>query len=85
MQQTILNTLFRLHNVSTEQAKTTFLQELQASALEVWHAFQAFPVRVNYTRQDIQSVYMLRYFPPYSQIIKNYFKCSAPQPRTLAI
>jgi hypothetical protein len=70
MQQTILNSLFQLHNVTTEQAKATFLQNHQAPALDVWRAFRAFPVRVNYTRQDIQSVYMLRYFPPYSQIIK---------------
>jgi len=68
MQQTILNSLFQLHNVTTEQAKATFLQNHQAPALDVWRAFRAFPVRVNYTRQDIQSVYMLRYFPPYSQI-----------------
>lgn len=56
MQQTILNTLFQLHNLTTEQAKTTFLQNLQTPALDVWRAFRAFPVRVNYTRQDIQSV-----------------------------
>jgi len=70
MQQTILDTLFRLNNVTTEQGKATFLQNLQQPALETWRAFRAFPVAVNYRRQDIQSVYMLRYYPPYSQIIK---------------
>lgn len=70
MQQTILNSLFQLNNITTAQGQTTFLQGLQQPGLHVWNAFRAFPVNVDYRRQDIQSVYMLRYFPPYSQIIK---------------
>lgn len=48
MQQTILEALFRLNNKATEQEKTSFLQNLQQPALELWRAFRAFPVTVGH-------------------------------------
>jgi hypothetical protein len=84
MQQTILDTLFRLHNATTEQQKITYLQNLQPPAHELRNCFNNFPVTVNYARHDIQSVYMLRYFPPYSQVIRTILNTLQNNPRHTA-
>src|SRR5580692_3761391 len=84
MQQDILETLFRLNNATTDQQKTTYLQNLQPPAQELRNAFFNFPVTVNYARRDIQSVYMLRYFPPYTQVIKTILSVLHHNPGHLA-
>ena len=70
MQQAILEAVLNGHGLRSEQENIQFLENLQSSGVELWNAFRAFPVVVDYRRRDIQSVYMLRYFPSYSQIIK---------------
>lgn len=71
MQQTILDSLYSANNVLSEGGRIRYLQGLQQPAIQLRNGFFTFPVSIDYSRRDYQSVYMLRYFPGHSQIIKS--------------
>lgn len=70
MYDLILNELYRLNNVDSDEAKAQYLQSLQPAALRLFHAYRGTFVRVDYRDKNVQAAYMIRYFPQYSQIIR---------------
>jgi hypothetical protein len=70
MFELILQSLYDRANIHSQSQKEAFLRGLQPHALKLHNAYRAFPVNVDYSSDEAQMVYLLRYFPQYSQLIR---------------
>ena len=75
MYQTILDYMYNYLRLSTNLRLSTHcekeecLKGLQPFAVELWQSYMNASVHANYASFGTQMVYMLRYFPPYSQLL----------------
>lgn len=71
--QRILDSLFRAGGKRTPQEQAEFLRELRPAAQQLWHAYQqqhGIHADAKYAESAVQAIYMLRYFPAYTQLIR---------------
>lgn len=65
----ILNGLFASNNLTTDQAKQTYLQNLKPAVQSLRASYRAFPVRFDYANHSVQAAYLLAYFPHYTDLL----------------
>jgi hypothetical protein len=79
--QRILNALFEANNCSTPAEQVNYLRSLQQPTQALWGAFQqqtGIARDTQYTDAAIQAVYMLRYFPSYTQLVPACLSAAPP-------
>ncbi|MBV9924534.1 MAG: hypothetical protein JOZ96_05780 [Acidobacteria bacterium] len=73
MYDAILKALYSLNNLNSDAERAAYLRSLKPVARSLRSSFNPYAaphVKVDYRSRDVQSAYMLRYFPQYSQIIR---------------
>ncbi len=89
---TLLDAIYAEKRIETDEQRQKFLGHLRKVSEELGKEYQAQCFSPDYSRQDYQEAYLLRYFLPYSQpipyllnrlILKKDFPCQLPQDGTL--
>jgi len=70
MYQDLLNGLYNVNNITTQQRKISYLQALQDHVKSLRRAFTVYPVAFDYTNNNIQASYLLTYFPHYTELLQ---------------
>ena len=70
MYQELLNGLYRVNNLTTQQGQVNYLQALQEDVKSLRRAFTIYPVAFDYTNSKIQASYLLTYFPHYTELLQ---------------
>ncbi|MBI3743294.1 MAG: hypothetical protein HY261_03290 [Chloroflexi bacterium] len=70
MYDQILKALFEANSCKTDKEEIAYLNGLKPSAQQLWDAYQNQAVKVSYADSNIRAAYLLRYFPPYTQLIQ---------------
>lgn len=65
--RTLLDAIYAARRIKTDEQKQTFLNDLLKTSEELSGEYQQQSVSPDYSRQDYQEAYLLRYFLPYSQ------------------
>lgn len=65
----ILEAIFARFHAVTEDEQRALIQALRTPARQLWDSYRTSNVRANYTAGEIQAVYLLRYYLPYSQML----------------
>jgi hypothetical protein len=70
MYQDLLNGIYSVNNITSQQGKIAFLQALQEDVKSLRKAFTVYPVTFDYTNINIQASYLLTYFPHYTELLQ---------------
>ena len=60
--------------------KISFLQSLRPFATDLWYEFQKQEVNPDYSEEEKQDCYLLRYFPPYSELLSKELSSKGSRP-----
>ncbi|SDX83212.1 hypothetical protein [Hymenobacter psychrophilus] len=74
MYKGILEGIFESNGVRTEAEKIAYLQGLKPDMNKLFDAFRSNAIKVDYGNENIQSCYLIRYFPIYTQPIIDVMK-----------
>ena len=69
MYDTLLEHIYSTNNLITLSQKKEYLQSLRPTAQKLWEIYRNQHVKADYSNFAIQIVYLLRYFPSYSQLL----------------
>lgn len=83
MYETILNLIFQARGLEDEDDQAAFLSGLKAPARRLWNAYQSNSISIDYSNENYQLAYMLRYFPFYSQVIRQILNMRAENDQAL--
>ena len=75
--QTILEAIYLENSAKTDTQKRECLKKLKEASILLGREYQQQEISPDYSRQDYQEAYLLRYFLPYSQLVPyllNYLK-----------
>lgn len=75
-QQAILSHIYRAKGLNAPAQQEAYLQNLQPLAKQLWSSYREDHVQVDYSNMDVQAIYMLRYYPAYSEILPYIFSLS---------
>lgn len=73
MYQAILSHIYHVQGLNTSAQQEAYLQYLQPLAKQLWSSYREVHVQVDYSNIDVQAIYMLRYYPAYSELLPYIF------------